>query len=273
MSICTVSANSQYVSTNSKSAKEGSDTQTYCLACKKKFFDKPCIAKKCTYHKKPIENSLCPICYCDIFPFNSLDDDSFRDVILSNSVICDVKVTTDELNKLEFEFIKDGVSFSDQNLDPDVNFYNNIKISKCSYLTEMEIKKITKQKSGNFSIIHLNCRSLKKNFDKLLLMLNNIGLKFDVIAISETWLSDIDDMNIFNIDGYSSNFTHRNLKGKMGGGVMIYTNDKYNVKKLDSLCLSEDLYMESLALEIDLNYVKIKLTCIYKPPSANVTKI
>ena len=50
--------------------------------------------------------------------------------------------------------------------------------------------------------------------------------------------------------------THR-THSQRGGGVVIYVNDKYNVKQITSLSISESNYMESLALEIDLKYRKI----------------
>ena len=42
----------------------------------------------------------------------------------------------------------------------------------------------------NFSIIHLNDRSLLKNLDQLNSMLRSLKKPFSVIGISETWLTD-----------------------------------------------------------------------------------
>ena len=42
-------------------------------------------------------------------------------------------------------------------------------------------------KSENLSIFHSNISSLKGNFDKLEILLDNLEHQFDVIALTETW--------------------------------------------------------------------------------------
>ena len=62
------------------------------------------------------------------------------------------------------------------------------------YYTEEQFKHKfagSKEESTNFSIIHLNCRSLPSNYNKLKDCINALDFQFDVIALSETWLIDI----------------------------------------------------------------------------------
>ena len=47
----------------------------------------------------------------------------------------------------------------------------------------------------NFSIIHFNCRNLASNFSKLKDSIIALELQFELIALSETWLSDNDSGN------------------------------------------------------------------------------
>ena len=51
-----------------------------------------------------------------------------------------------------------------------------------------------------FSLLHLNIRSLNRNFDNLVNYLASIKSNFSVIEISETWL--IHSNHTFDIDGY-----------------------------------------------------------------------
>ena len=41
-----------------------------------------------------------------------------------------------------------------------------------------------------FSILHLNIRSLKKNFDSFKLFLSSLSFEFNIICFSGTWLDD-----------------------------------------------------------------------------------
>lgn len=51
-------------------------------------------------------------------------------------------------------------------------------------------------KNNNFSVVHINIRSLTKNYDQLVSMLSASGCSFDVIACSEAWLNDHKIINV-----------------------------------------------------------------------------
>ena len=53
-------------------------------------------------------------------------------------------------------------------------------------------------KLNGLSCIHFNARSLKANLQKINDYLQELHLKFDIIAVSETWaeLDVIDDLNL-----------------------------------------------------------------------------
>ena len=86
-----------------------------------------------------------------------------------------------------------------KNIDPNNNFYNNIR-SPCKYYTEDQFIALKKCKSG-ISFIHFNARGLRTNFNKIENLLNEFESPFDVIAISETWLES-DDCTDIMIEGY-----------------------------------------------------------------------
>lgn len=73
---------------------------------------------------------------------------------------------------------------------------------------------------------HLNIRSLQPKVHKLHDLL--IDLRVDLVALSETWLSDLIDDDMICIDGYT---VLRCDRGSRGGGVCFYlkSNIKYSV--------------------------------------------
>ena len=84
----------------------------------------------------------------------------------------------DKFNLFEVEPI-----LTNDNLDPDSNFFNEkINSVEPTYYTHEEFVSFSSNLSENFSIIHLNIRSLqKKKIDKLKDFLNYIKGRFSVI--------------------------------------------------------------------------------------------
>lgn len=57
----------------------------------------------------------------------------------------------------------------------------------------------------NFKIIHLNIRSIQKNFEELEAFLSEFTSEFECIALSETW--KIENIQLFQLRGYNLNLT------------------------------------------------------------------
>lgn len=77
-------------------------------------------------------------------------------------------------------------------LDPDQNYYNQIitQVESCDYHDEDTFKCMTKDSKGDeFSVLHLNTRSILNKFDNLKAYLNSLENEFSVIGLSETWLN------------------------------------------------------------------------------------
>ena len=68
------------------------------------------------------------------------------------------------------------------------------------------------------SFTHFNARSLKTNFHKIKDYILELNVKFDIIAITETWIetSLINDFNLNNYDAF-----HITRGTRRGGGVAI----------------------------------------------------
>ena len=82
--------------------------------------------------------------------------------------------------------------------------------------------------SGNgnmFAVFHLNIRSLNCNYASLLLLLNDLHFKFDVIVLSEIWTVNLPFLaNILN--GF--NFHYNLPKESTVGGIGIFIRDSIN---------------------------------------------
>ena len=79
-------------------------------------------------------------------------------------------------------------------------------------------------KKDSFSILHSNIRSAPKNISKLIEYVQCIDFSFSVIALSESWLTDV-TCNLYNIPGY--NAEHNTRAGKRGGEFRFTLKRKY----------------------------------------------
>ena len=110
----------------------------------------------------------------------------------------------------------------DENL---LNSYNN-----CTDLLNIDINSayLTESKLGNFlisgeslsmNLMHINCRSLNKNFKSITNLLSTSNCNFTAIGLSETWLT-VTSSDTFSIDGYK--FVCKSRIDKIGGGVGLF---------------------------------------------------
>ena len=76
------------------------------------------------------------------------------------------------------------------NVDLNVNFLTQNKHSTCDYNNDLSFNE-NFHRQDNFSIFHVNIRSLPRNFDHLKIHLNELKHSFNIIAISENWLTII----------------------------------------------------------------------------------
>ena len=91
--------------------------------------------------------------------------------------------------------------FEDENV-----LENNIE-SDCHYYSDMKFNKSFNKTKG-FSIIHFNCRSIKTSIEELKSYLMSLNTNFDIICVSESWLTPDDNLHEYNIDGFE---TYSNL--------------------------------------------------------------
>ena len=127
----------------------------------------------------------------------------------------------EELNCL-YDKIFHPFSGVETNIDPHVHHAFESIRNECLYYTLAN----TKTPSYNvdikeLSVIHLNVRSILNNekFDALKIFLHLTGVQWDIVCVSETWLTE-EAEKFRHLDGYAGFFENRNER--TGGGVAIY---------------------------------------------------
>ena len=152
----------------------------------------------------------------------------------------------------------------------DHNKENSLRnvVKENEYYTPDNLSKFETVSKDSFSLMHVNIRSLNKNFEELKLLLLKVNFQFKIICVTETWCHS-EDINNFQIPNYI--VIHQVRKNKnVGGGVCIYIHKSLRFKQLEKLNVNTS-DVESITIEILSNYGKNVLvnTC-YRPPSGDV---
>lgn len=169
--------------------------------------------------------------------------------------------TCEQTDNLEYR-----VYDSEHELDCEFNLLQNNN-NTCNYYADSEFDSVI-ESNGSFSLIHLNCRSMYSNFDKIHDYLNTFKNKFTVIALSETWLTDDKGFD-FPFDGYELFFVNR--VSKKGGGVALYICSDLKCKIIESMTTVIENLMECITVEIEMKKQRnIMVTCIYRTPGSSI---
>lgn len=117
--------------------------------------------------------------------------------------------------------------------------------------------------NNNFNILHLNIRSIRKNFDSFLVFISQIKLNAQVIVLSETWLSSKDG-SPFLIPGYKT--YHSYAVFNQNDGVSVFIKDNL----LSSFKILNIPHCNSSLINIKLKTSTYNILCLYRSPSRNV---
>ena len=141
-------------------------------------------------------------------------------------------------------------------------------LESCKYYTS---NCIAKQNSsfksiGNFTILHHNVRSLRKNGDEFKDLVCSLNIPISCALVTETWLKDTTASPVLN--GFT--LWQQNRDCRCGGGVGIFVNSSLNCFVREDLKLDSNI-LESLFLEISNNNARnILIGCIYRPPEGSI---
>lgn len=212
-------------------------------------------------------------------PFNNnTDDDSFYKAITHffNDYNADF-LNRNNQNFSPFELDEDLRHNMLSEVDPDLNFFEtNQRLlnanTTSNYYNEETLNKelLNCHHQDCLSIMHHNIRSLPKHDDQLTSYLRCLTVEFNIIGLSETWLSN-ENAGVYGIDNYQHIYNCRQTR--RGGGVSLYIKNGIEFSVLDNLNRSTDIY-ECLFIEIKKSEFNtnhdIIIGVIYSPPNRNV---
>ena len=116
-----------------------------------------------------------------------------------------------------------------------------------------------------FSLCHLNICSIPAHLSELEAYLNYLSINFSVIAITETFLKEM-NADLYGIAGYEHVFRCRSNKKQ--GGTSLFVKDNFTIKERRDLEINND-DIESQILEIEKSDLaqgkNIVIGVIYRP--------
>lgn len=137
-------------------------------------------------------------------------------------------MTETNFENLEFNPFQtnETLLLNDEN-DPDLNFYNCTlsKNTNTKYYSPNSDNIFAHAKNDSFSILHLNIRSMQKNFDSFKQFLHTLNFRFKIICLTETWCRDEDIKNNSNFQLCNYSVIHQIRNSKQGGWwrVCVYS--------------------------------------------------
>ena len=149
-------------------------------------------------------------------------------------------------------------------IDPEANF---LPSNSCKYYSDENLKEFRSTIADNFSLLHVNVRSMAKNGQNLSNYLTVSESKFSVIALTETWLT-ASNASLHDLPNYSHVCLLRN--DRRGGGVSIHLIKSLTYNERSDLTVMSD-NCEILFVEIKMGSANYLIGAIYRPPSANAT--
>ena len=158
----------------------------------------------------------------------------------------------------------------DPELDPDTNFFESISSLDTKYFTVNETKTfVSNIDSESFTVLHLNIRSMKKNFESFQEFFKDLKFNFSAICLSETWCESVDATKNSNykLNGYRS--FHQIRNERKGGRLCIFLRESYTYKLRSDLNINSDA-IECLCIEILNKHSKnLILNLSYRPPQGD----
>ena len=201
-------------------------------------------------------------------PFNTLDENEFQNCFHNFD---NYEPTTRTLNNsplYEASVIKEINARTPQfNLEFDTDLTHTLSQSK--YITVNQFKSyLSENLKHDFSLLHCNIRSMNRNFDSLKILLDNSAIPLSIIGITETWITDYQDQNLFSLPHYK--FESNHTINRHGGGVACFISNEHEYSVIPELTLLTEC-VESLFIHIKNNGTKdIVVGIIYRPPNSNL---
>ena len=125
----------------------------------------------------------------------------------------------------------------------------------------------------NINVLSINAQSINAKYDSLVTYIEiarQQGVRFHVICIQESWLSDSSDLSVFQITGY--NCFSKGHRCTSHGGLMMYIDEDIDASMIDTDINSQ--IWEGMFIVVKNNHTdkETVLGNIYRPPHDNNNK-
>lgn len=135
-----------------------------------------------------------------------------------------------------------------------------------TYYDLISYNNLTRGDVNNINIFHMNSRSLTKNFDKITAFLNSLTTPPDIIAITETWLTNT-NKHLYQLPGYLSSHLTRNIRPH--GGVSVFISNELQSEQIHDLTIIHE-NLEINTVKITTNSTSYFICAIYRPHSKHI---
>jgi hypothetical protein len=163
--------------------------------------------------------------------------------------------TRGSLGKGRRHYFRSILTFPMETRDISDELDNSLSI-ECHSLDNLEQCKGFLTSSSRFKLLTLNIRSQQRNFDSFLVSLVRINIEFDIIILTECWLTD--GSVIDKLPGYNAFRTTKFFN--KSSGVVAY------IKQSLSASAVEPPFDEANCLSIEIPN-DLTILCIYRSPS------
>ena len=193
---------------------------------------------------------------------------------MKSFIMANINANVSQLPHTQLMSGSEGTSYYDNydrsilcDIDPDLNYLDSACKVNAEYYTEQSFND-NFSNNCNFSLMHLNIRSIPLHFTELLCYLDSLNIEFKLIALSETALNDTH--TDFKMPNYNCEIDVR--PKRKGGGVSLYIHSALQYKLRRDLQLCGDA--NSVFIEIYKTTTNTKHNiicgCVYRPPSMSL---
>ena len=127
------------------------------------------------------------------------------------------------------------------------NLHGHTDFSNVSnYFDIDKYNKLAFHDTNKINILHINSRSLPKNIDNIIAFLTTLSTTPDILAVTETWLSN-NNKQLHQLPGYHS--YHLVRTNRAHGGVTIYiSNNLQSQQTPDLTFISDDFEINTVEI-------------------------
>ena len=243
------------------------DKCIYCDICEK-FLHVKCTKLTRGQGQNRSRNFICHLCIQDNLPVGAVNTSTANAPSVSPTFSINSNVVTEGCGLC----IECDTECLTCDLCPDLQKTCDLCLS-CKYYDCAEVNRFfdTYDAIDTLLVSHVNARSLTANFSKIKSLLKNISKKPDIIGISETWLCDDSNVNLFDLPGYKFICKHSQTENSNIGGVGMYVSRKLKYKFRSDLSFNY-IGCETEFIEVETcgkNMKNVIIGALYRHPDEN----